>query len=134
MSDEATKAHGQLLGSSPTPADKSSVVVPASATAQYETATKDRETVNATRTDTEQAVPPLPDAGQPIPADIKRAWWWRGLLLFWFFWNLFVTGAAVIAAVNSEWSDFAGFCISAVGLWLGFLIALGGWVPPDFGG
>lgn len=134
MSRRPTKAHDAPLRSSPTPENESTSVVPASATAQNETGTRDSETRNVARADADRALPPSPDAGESIPADVKRAWWWRGLLAFWCFWNLVVTGAAVIAAVNGEWSDFGGFFISAVGLWLGFFIALGGWVPPDFGG
>jgi hypothetical protein len=111
--------------------------MPTHVTRKHEATGTGPEAIDATRigsgSNLERALPPSPEAGEAIPDQVKKAWWWKGLLLFWFLWNLFVTGAAVIAAVNGEWSEFAGFCISAVGLWVGFLIALGGVVPPDFG-
>jgi hypothetical protein len=75
---------------------------------------------------------PLPKPGEPIPEEVRKSWWWKILLAFWFVCNLFVSAAAIASAVDGEWSAFVGIGIVAIGLWVGLWIVAKGKVPPDF--
>jgi hypothetical protein len=75
---------------------------------------------------------PLPEPGEPIPEEVRKSWWWKILLAFWFVWNLFVSAAAIASGVEGEWTTFGIIGIAAIGFWLGLLMAANGIVPPSF--
>lgn len=70
-----------------------------------------------------------PEAGTPVPAEVRTSWVWRVGLVVWMAINVLATVAAISAAIGGDWGNFVDFGGGATLSWIGFGIAARGKVP-----
>lgn len=79
---------------------------------------------------TESGLPPLPEAGEAIPDDVRKSPWWKALLCLSFAWCAFLTYWTVRTGMHDLGWAFAGALWTALISWVAFIIIAGGHVPP----
>jgi hypothetical protein len=72
---------------------------------------------------------PRPEAGSPVPQEVKKSRWWRAVLIWWAVFNVLATIAAISLAISGDWGNFTDFGVGSILSWIGFGIAASGKIP-----